>query len=237
MILKLKNEKINNSISVYTSTEHKFGTDALLLSTFSAVKHKDIVCDIGTGCGIIPLFLHANYSPKFIYGIDIQPQAIAQFQMGIESSNLSDKTAAVLSDINEIKGKIPNTYFDIVVCNPPYKSPNSGIKSSSEADLIARHETACTLNDIVAASSKLLKYNGRLCLCQRPERLCDVLNIMRANKIEPKRLVMVQQRENTAPWLFLVEGKKGAKPSMICEPTIYIEGENGFDKYIKSLYQ
>lgn len=103
--------------------------------------------------------------------------------------------------------------MDVVTCNPPYKSGGRGILSETASDpQIARHETLCTIGDICTAAARLLKYGGRLCICQRPERLPDVMEAMRQNDIEPKRLRFVQQREHTAPWLFLLEGRRGGKP-------------------------
>ncbi len=73
-------------------------------------------------------------------------------------------------------------------------------------------------------------------MCQRPERLCDVLEAMRQNGIEPKRLRFVHQRPDTAPWLFLAEGKKGAKPFLQVEKPFLIEGEGGFSRELLDLY-
>lgn len=65
-------------------------------------------------------------------------------------------------------------------------------------------------------------------MCQRPERLSDVISSMRAHNIEPKRLRFVQQRPGKAPKLFLIEGRRGGKPGgLIVEPVLLIEGENG----------
>ena len=46
-------ELINGKLKICTSNEHKFGTDAFLLSDFAQVKRKDRCVDLGTGCGII----------------------------------------------------------------------------------------------------------------------------------------------------------------------------------------
>ena len=76
------------------------------------------------------------------------------------------------------------------------------------------------------AAARLLKFGGRLCICQRPERLLDTLEAMRNNKIEPKRLRFVQKKGDTAPWLFLVEGKKGSAPYMKVEAPFLIQAKD-----------
>ena len=107
-----------------------------------------------------------------------------------------------------------------------------------EKKLIARHESECTLDDICQAASKLLQFGGRLCMCQRPERLADVMESMRRFDIEPKRLRMVQQRKSKAPKLFLLEGRRGGKRGFLdVLPTLFIEDENGgFSQEMLEIY-
>ena len=50
---------------------------------------------------------------------------------------------------------------------------------------------------------------------------------MREAKIEPKRLRFVSQRDGKAPWLFLLEGKKGRNPGLIVEKELHIENSDG----------
>ncbi len=94
----------------------------------------------------------------------------------------------------------------------------------------------CSIDDVCAAAAKLLKFGGRLCLCNRPERLSDVVFAMKNNGIEPKRLRMVSKNPDEAPWLFMIEGKKGSKPFMKIEPQLYITSENGFSEELSRIY-
>ena len=43
------------SMLVAINSQHRFGTDAVLLEDFAKALKKDVVCEIGTGCGIIPV--------------------------------------------------------------------------------------------------------------------------------------------------------------------------------------
>lgn len=115
-----------------------------------------------------------------------------------------------------------------MVCNPPYKENGTGLHNPHSGKKTARHEVECSLEDIVKVSSSLLNFGGRFCLCQRPERLTDILVLMRQYKIEPKRLRLVQQRLNKPPKLVLVEGRKGGKRGfMTTEETLMIENSLG----------
>ena len=228
-------EELSPSLFICVSSAHKFGTDAFLLSDFAAPRRKDLCCDLGTGCGIIPLLWFRDDPPRLCYGADIQKQAIEQLEQSIQKSGLKNRFIPLLTDLKELSS-LPCGPLDLVTCNPPYKAQGSGILSETDAERIARHEVLCTIEDVCQAASRLLRFGGRLCLCQRPERLCDTLCAMRSAGIEPKRVRFVQQRPASAPWLFLVEGKKGSKPYMTIEPPLFVEGEGGFSQEILRIY-
>ncbi|MBO5105183.1 MAG: methyltransferase [Ruminococcus sp.] len=230
-----KYEKLTDKIYVCASSEHRFGTDAFLLADFSQYRRKDRVCDLGTGCGIIPLIMQKKMPPQVIYAVDIQENAIEQLKLGIEKSGVSG-IVPICADLKELWENAPVGQLDLVTCNPPYKAVNSGFESVITSQKIALHEIMCNIDDVCRASSKLLKFGGRLCVCNRPERLSDVICAMKNNGIEPKRIRFVSKNPESAPWLFLVEGKKGSKPFMQVEPQLYIRSENGFTEELERIY-
>ena len=69
-------EKLSESIYVCASEDHRFGTDAFLLTDFTNYKRNDLVCELGTGCGIISLIMSRENAPRQIYAVDIQENAI-----------------------------------------------------------------------------------------------------------------------------------------------------------------
>ena len=50
-----KFQLLGRGIKVKINRVHRFSTDAVLLADFASPKKDDIACDLGTGCGIIPL--------------------------------------------------------------------------------------------------------------------------------------------------------------------------------------
>ena len=216
-------EKLSDKIQICISDEHRFGTDAFLLADFAKAKHKDICADFCTGSGIIALLLEKNYQPKKIYALEIQEKAHEQLKISVEKSNI-DNIEPVLTDLKNWRSDIE---LDLITCNPPYKINNTGAKNDSEAVSIARHEMMCTVDDVCAAAKKNLKFGGRLCLCNRPERLCDIVTAMRANGIEPKRLRTVHKNPQCPPWLILVEGRKGGNNFMQIEKPLYVRSADG----------
>ena len=185
-----KLEPLGKDMSIIVSRAHTFGTDAILLADFSNPKKKETLCDLGTGCGIIPL-LWCKKETGDITAVDIQPAACDQLERSLSLNGLKDRVNVVNADLRSLKGVLNFGSFDLVTMNPPYKPVGTGIESESEADKIARHETMCTVDDAVKAAASLLRFGGRFCMCHRPERLCDIICSMRENKLEVKRLRFV----------------------------------------------
>ncbi len=227
-------EYLGAGITAVISGEHGFGTDAMLLAYFASPKRTDRVCDLGTGCGIIPLLWCREKRENLITAIDIQPAACEQVRQAIELNSLQDKLEVINADLREMKGVVPLGIFDTVTMNPPYKAADAGIKSADTAALIARHEVMCSLSDIMQAAEKLLRFGGRFCICHRPERLSDILCLMRENSIEPKRLRLVCQREGAAPWLVLAEGRKGGRRGGLkIEPSLLLMSGSDYSDEMK----
>lgn len=232
---ELRKEYLGGGIYAFISRSHGFGTDAVLLSDFASPTKKSKCCDLGTGCGIIPL-LWCRKEGSQIKCVDIQPQACEQVELAIKENKLENRLGVINSDLRELKGKIDFGYFDIVTMNPPYKAAGTGIESSSDAERIARHGVECSLDDMCEAASKLLKYSGRFCVCLRPERTAELFRAMQKFSIEPKRLRYVSKHHGTVPWLVLCEGRLGGKPGMTVEPQFAVYEGDEYSPAMKEIY-
>lgn len=232
-------EQLKN-IKIAVSPQHKFGTDAFLLSHFSAPRAKDLAADFCTGSGIVALLWQREgfCAPQLTHCVEIQPQAVEQLNHTLDVNELHEKMQVHNIDIKNTAAikTLGAGLLDLISCNPPYKAVGSGIMSDGQSDQIARHETECTMEDIAKAANILLKFGGRLCLCQRPERLTDIICTLREHKLEVKRIRFVQNHANTAPWLVLVEAKKGANPFLTVEPPLIVQGEDGFSEEMLKIY-
>ncbi len=222
-------------ISLCVSEEHRFGTDAFLLGNFANPKRNDKVCDLCSGMGIVAFFMKNKFNPQKIYTVEIQEKAVLQQEMTIEKSNI-EGIIPILADLKTEWESFPKDVLEVVTCNPPYKIAGTGAKNDLDAVAIARHEILCNIDDVCKTASKMLKFGGRLCLCNRPERLCDVILAMKEYNIEPKRIRFVSKNSESAPWLFLIEGRKGGKPFLQVEKPLYVQGENGFSDELLSIY-
>lgn len=237
MNIKEKLEPIGNGINIFVSDDYKFNMDTVLLANFSSNKYGKNAIDLGTGCGAIPLIWSKNGRFDKITAIDIQSKAIELLKKSIDLNKLNKKITTICGDIKFLHNVLKQHSFDVVCCNPPYKQLGTGLVSLNKCDSLARHETECTIFDIIKLSSKLLNFSGRLYICNRPQRLCTIIEIMKKFKIEPKELRFVSQRYGKSPKLFLIEGRLGAKEGLKVLPELVIEDINGnVSKEINVIY-
>ena len=231
-------EPLGGGMEIFVSESYHFSTDTILLADFSKPAGKKLCADLGSGCGTIPLLWLKGDSRISVTAVEIQEDACRLLRDSVALNGLEDRLRVLNVDLKNLKGSLPFGAFDLVACNPPYKQGGTGITNPEEKKLIARHESECTLDDVCEAASNLLQFGGRFCICQRPERLADVMESMRKFSIEPKRLRLVQQRKSKAPKLFLLEGRRGGKRGFLdVLPTLFIEDESGgFSKEMLEIY-
>lgn len=227
----INNLKIKQNPSLFC-----FGTDAVLLANFAVCKNSAKILDIGTGNGIIPILLSAKLNAKSITGLEIQKESASLARENIEFNNLGKLINIVHGDINDESLFSPCS-FDYITCNPPYKEMGTGIKNPSSPLAIARHEICCTLEDIIRRSSFLLNSKGKIAMVHKPQRLAEIIYIMKKYKIEAKRLLNVCSREGESPCLILIEGVKDGGKGLTIHPSVYIYDKNGnYTACVKDLY-
>lgn len=204
-----------------------FGIDAVLLSTFSKVKHKDKVMDLCSGNGIIPILVAAKYNPHTIHSVEIQEENVEMAQRSIALNGLKEKIKVYCADLNSMPIEVVNGSYQVVTVNPPYMIAEHGLKNEVDAKSVARHEVMCTLENVIEQSSKLLNDKGRFYMVHKPFRLAEIFAVMMKYNIEPKRIKMVQSYVDKEPSMVLIEGIRGGKPRITVEPPLIIYNQDG----------
>ncbi len=216
----MRTEHLKNGRIVFCDDDCTFGADAVLLAAFSAPFSGGRSCDLGTGCGIIPLLWELPPTAT-VDAVDCEEAAVTLARAAVEQNGLCGQITVWHQNWNHLA--LPRGAYDCVVSNPPYFAQNSGKVNASPARRLARHEGETTLSDVVGTAAALLKVGAHFLFCHRPERLCDVMLTLRKEGLEPKRLQWVHARRNTAPFLFLCDAVKGGKPSLCVLPPLFIE--------------
>lgn len=215
-----------------------FGMDAVLLSDFAKnIKRNATVLDLGTGTGIIPILLCGKTELKKVIGVEIQEEVAKMAKKSILLNGLEGRFEILNCNIKELNKIYKKQTFDVIVTNPPYKKQDSGIVNENEKKVISRHEITANLEDFIKIAKDLLKDKGELYMVHRPERLVDILELMRKYRIEPKVLKMVCPNKNKEPNLVLIKGVKNAKPFLKIEKNLYVyDTENKYTKEILEIY-
>ena len=209
--------------SIYVSSTHTFGTDAVLLSHFAAPKKGERALDIGTGCGIIP-FLWLRDNPDLnVCAAEIQKEGADLCELTCQKNGFNLKVFNI--DIRQ--NNFEKNSFDLISCNPPYKTENGGLISPTAARAKQRHELTLTLSDLAAVSKSLLRFGGRLCMCIRTERFCEAITVLQNEGLAAKRVRFVAKNEKSEPSLCLIQAKKGAKQGVRIAPTLFTHRQDG----------
>ena len=215
-----------------------FGIDSVLLSDFAKnIKRGSKVLDLGTGTGIIPILLCGKTELKEVIGVEIQKEVSNMAKRSSILNNLQDRFKVINENILSLNNLYKKQTFDVIVTNPPYKRKSTGIVNEEEKKIISRHETTANLEDFIKISRDLLKDKGEFYMVHRPERLVDILSLLRYYKIEPKEIRFVYSNINKQPKLILIKGIKNAKPFLKVNKNLYIYDENGnYTKEILEIY-
>ncbi len=225
--------KIIQSPSVFT-----FSLDAVLLANFVYVPiQKGRLLDLCTGTGAVPLVL-SRRTKGSITGVEIQEKLVSMAERSVRLNNLEGRIQIEHEDILDYEQK-SDQGFDIVTCNPPYFDTKNPVgHNENEHVAIARHEIFCSLEDIVRVAAKNLRNGGKAAFVHRPERLMDLLFLMRQYKVEPKRLQFVYPKQGKDANMVLVEGTKGGKPDLKLLPplTVYNQ-ENEYTEKVRKAYE
>jgi len=203
---------------IQSRTGYRFSIDAILLSQFVSTKPGDIVVDLGTGCGIIPLVLLLTRPIRFAFGLEIQENLADQAARNAVLNGFENKMGIIIGDIKH--PPLTPSSADLVVCNPPYRKKDSGRINPDPQRAIARHEILTALNEILEAARRLLRAKGRIAMIYPAVRLADVMVRMRGFNLEPKRIRIVHPRLESEAKLALIEASSGGSVGLKVLPPL-----------------
>lgn len=212
-----------------------FGMDAVLLTNYCDIKNNSKIVDLGTGTGIIPILLSGKKNYSKAYAVEIQEEVAEMARRSVELNNLQDKIEILNIDLNDAGKYLEPNSFDAVISNPPYKLSNSGIVNPTDKKAISRHEIKCSLEDVIKTAAMLLKQYGRFYMVHRPDRLADIICLLRKYRLEPKQIRFVHPRAAEKPNMVLIRASKNGNPELKFDPPLYIY--NNEDKYTKDVYE
>lgn len=239
--MEVKNRLLNyKDLVIMQNTDwFSFSLDSVLLPNFVTInKNIENIIDFCTGNAPIPLILSTKTNAK-IYGVELQKEIYELAVKTIKLNNLENKIEIINDDIKNLSNYFETEFFDIITCNPPYfkYSENSNI-NKNKIKTIARHEVYIDLNIIFSIAKKILKNGGVIAIVHRPDRLIEIIETMKKNNIEPKKIQFIYPKENSECNAILIEGKKNGKPGLKILKPVYVHDEDGnYKEDIKKLFE
>ena len=199
-----------------------FGMDAVLLSFFAEAGTTDEGLDMGCGTGILPLLLLARYQCRSVTGLEIQEKMAEMAERSVCCNECQDSIRICQGDIREASQLFGKAVFDLVVSNPPYMKADHGLWNPDDSRAVSRHEILCTLEDVIREAALTVKPGGRFCMVHRPQRLAEIMELLRKYHLEPKRLRMVHPYVEREANMVLIEAVRRGKQGMIVEPPLIV---------------
>jgi len=166
-----------------------FSLDSMMLANFVDTKGAKNIIDLGTGNGPIPLFLTLKTDAKII-GVEIQDDVADLAKRSVKLNSFEEQITILNQDFKNIYKEVGANKFDIVTSNPPYFKSNTKVPLD-EGKRLARNEQTLFIKDIFIIAKKLLKDCGNIAIVIDTERLVEVLQLMKENSIEPKKIQFV----------------------------------------------
>lgn len=215
-----------------------FSMDSMLLAYYAPITPKTSrVMDLCSGNAPVPMYLTLRTDAK-IDAVEIQDEVFDLGSRSIILNKLEDQIQFHHRNLIDIHKEVGHDVFDLVTVNPPFfKYTETSNLPKNDYKTIARHEVEATLEDIIVEAKKLLKNKGYLFFVHRPDRITDILETLKKNKLYPKSLRFVHPALSDAANTVLITAQKGMKDGFVkvLEPVIVHEGLN-YSKQVLDIF-
>ncbi len=131
----------------------KTGTDGVLLGAWA--NGGSCILDIGTGSGLIALFMAQRFKDAFVTAIDIDDGAYEQAGENVNRSVFKSRINVIKSSLQLFQSL---NKYDAIVCNPPFF--NNSLKNKDNQRTVARHTDSLSYRDLFRGVASLLDDEG-----------------------------------------------------------------------------
>jgi tRNA1Val (adenine37-N6)-methyltransferase len=205
---------------------YRFSLDPLLLCDFVEAGTCERIADLGTGCGIIPLVLARRAAAAFV-GVEFQEEMAGIAARNVALNVLQDRVEIICDDVIALRKRFPVSSFDLVVANPPYRTPGSGRISPRAGRDLARHESSAGLADFLSVAKYLVKPGGKICFIYHVSRLTEIFEQAISLKLALLRIRMVHGHPMAKSSMVLIELAKGRKNDLEVLPPLFVHDACG----------
>jgi len=210
-----------------SSHGYRFALEAFLLADFVTATTPDPLIDIGTGCGVVALFLARRFLHLRCIGLELQRSLVVLAQQNVVCNGLEHRIGIVQGDIRQVSSLFSAGVFGTVVCNPPYRAVGHGRLNPHPEKAIARHELTVTLPQLVQAAWHLLRRRGLLVMVYHPARLPELFAQLEATHLRPRRMRLVHAAQHAPASIVLVEAVRDGLDALTVLPPLWVYEASG----------
>jgi tRNA1Val (adenine37-N6)-methyltransferase len=204
---------------------YRFSMDSVLLYDFVDLKRAERIADFGAGSGVVGLLLAKKYPDARVTLVELQDSLYKLARKNVSLNEMAERVEVLKADIRELPAELAR--LDLVVSNPPFRKPGTGRMSPGQERAVARHELELTLSELVSAASACLKHRGRFSIIYHPERMLELIEELRAVRLEPKRLRFVHGNAESEAKMVLLDAVKGGRGGMKIERPLFVYNADG----------
>ena len=228
--MEVKNRLLNfDNMVIYQNNDwFSFSLDSVLLANFVNINLTDKkIIDFCTGNAPIPMLLSYKTNHNII-GVELQKEIYDLAIKSVNENKLNDRIKLINEDVKNLENIYESDSFDIITCNPPYfKTENELLLNDNAIKTVARHEVMLKLEEIFKVAKKILKNGKKIAIVHRPDRLIEIIEVMKKYGFEPKRIKLCYPKEGLDANILLIEAVKNGKSGLKVEPPLIIHNSDG----------
>ena len=229
-MMRVKNRLLNFSDNIiYQDDDYfSFSLDSVLLANFVTIKLSDKkIVDFCCGNAPIPMLMSFRTKAR-IFGIELQNEI---YSLGLDSvieNGMNKQIELINEDVKNINKIFDADSIDVVTCNPPYfKYQEDSLVNDNDIKSIARHEVKLNLEEVILSARYVLKNGGVFAIVHRPDRMIEIITLMKKYGFEPKKMRFVYPKMGKDCNILLIEGIKNGNTGLKLLSPLYTHNEDG----------
>ncbi|MBG0730842.1 tRNA1(Val) (adenine(37)-N6)-methyltransferase [Mycoplasma sp. 'Moose RK'] len=244
--LVLNNLGFNDDLKIWQDkNSFNYSVDTILLANFISLSRKvKNALEIGTNNGALAILVAHRKSDLKIDALEINAKALEIAKKNLEINKKSPQINLIAGDFNQFwpdLNKKQAQKYDLIFANPPYfKVDTKIIKKVNKEFQNAIYEFCLNLQQLIFGCAKIIQQKGKLALVLPIERFVDLVQLLRENRFEPKKVQFVMTRVGSTPKFVLVEAQFNAPWGTNYLHNLYLHPKNKnsheYRKEIQRLY-
>jgi tRNA1Val (adenine37-N6)-methyltransferase len=212
----------------------RMSLDPVLLAGFVAPPFGRFL-DIGCGAGPLSFLLLARDPAASGVGVEIQPRLATLAVRGRDENGWDSRLEIIESDVRELGERLGDASFDLVVTNPPYRTPESSPPSPNRERALAHHEIALRLAEWVDVAARVVRPGGRVAAILPMVRSEELTGAMIRRGLRPTRIRHVQAYPDLPASRILLEVQRDPLGLKLEPPLVVHEPGGGFTPEVRRM--